>query len=186
MQTLAQVYDIHTEYFDTEEAKEFMQSFNPESEVFGFGLDENKRGEIIIGDLLPGGPAWDSGLLNEGDLLLNFTFEGQKTVNAVGSDIFELEEIIHNEKVKNISITVRKASKEIQIVKLTKQMVLSETEAVRGLVLEKKDKFGYINLPAFYSDYESEEQLGCANDMSQRADKNERRQYQRFDSRPAI
>jgi carboxyl-terminal processing protease len=166
LQTIAHLYDNHSDYFGTEGVLDFIQGLNPENEVFGFNLEENKKGEIVIGNLLPGGPAWNCGMINEGDVLLNFAFEGKKMINVVGGDIYEVDEIFQKEKGKNVSLTLRKQSKEIQTIKLSRETILLDNQTVRGFILEKKEKFGYINLPAFYSDSESEDQLGCANDVA--------------------
>ncbi|MCA0364708.1 MAG: carboxy terminal-processing peptidase [Bacteroidetes bacterium] len=166
LQTIAQIYDPHTEYFENEEVKSFFNSISPENEVFGFSLDENKKGEILITGLFPGGPAWKSGLINEGDLLMSFSFEDGKIINTLGEDLEEIELIMQENKGKIINLTLRKSSKEIVSVSLRKELVLQENETVRGFILNKNGNFGYINLPSFYSDEESDNASGCSNDVA--------------------
>ena len=166
LQTIAKIYDPHTEFFENEEVKDFIDALSPENEIFGFSLDENKKGEILISELFPGGPAWKSGLINEGDLLLSFSFEDGKTINAVGEDFEEINQKIGEEKSKLITLTLRKSTKEIISVSLRKELILQENEIVRGFILEKNGNYGYINLPAFYGDEETENESGCSNDVA--------------------
>lgn len=166
LETVALSYDSHTEYFGYEEVTAFRESMNPKKEIFGFSIDENKDQEIIISGLYPGGPAWNTGLINEGDILLNFKFEGKKSISVSGKKLKDIDELFDNNNSEKLDITIKKATKDIQTVSLSKVMVTVESEAVRGLILEKNDKFGYINLPTFYTDVESDETLGCANDVA--------------------
>lgn len=166
LNTMAQTYDNHTEFFDIKAAENYVNSTNPNDEVFGFSFGQNKKAEVIIGDILPGGPAWNSGLINIGDLVLNITFDNKKSVNVLGNDLMEIETIFEDNETPKISLTLRKSTNEIVKVDLVKEHVVNEEETVRSLILENKANFGYINLPAFYSDNESDNTSGCANNVA--------------------
>ena len=63
-------FDPHTAFFDTKSMELFMESNAAEQYAYGFNLKEEKVGGIKINQLIPGGPAWKSGMINEGDQLL--------------------------------------------------------------------------------------------------------------------
>jgi carboxyl-terminal processing protease len=166
LQSLANLYDQHTEYFGTEDAEDYLNATNPEKEIFGFRFGENKNGEIEISNLVPGSPAWKSGLLNNSDVLVAVQWEGDELIDVIGADETEINELLTEHANKALSLTVRKPSQEIVKVTLNRAMVLQEEESVTSYILEDKTKFGYINLPSFYSNFEYSDGLGCANDVA--------------------
>lgn len=166
LQSIANLYDKHTEYYGIDDALDFIKSGNPQKEIFGFRLNENKNGEIEIINLVPGSAAWKSGLLNKGDVIVALQWEEKEEIDAIGLDEDELNEIISNGQGNTLILTVRKASQEIVKVKLVKSLILQDEQGVRGFLLQNKEKFGYINLPAFYSDFEETDGSGCANDVA--------------------
>jgi carboxyl-terminal processing protease len=166
LQSIANLYDQHTEYFGLSEAQEYENATNPEKEIFGFDFEENKNGEIEIIRLLPGSSAWKSGLLNNGDILLAIQWENEESIDIIGSDEEEVEEVLSGHEKSSLSLTVRKASQEIIHVTLIRAPVIQEDQSVTSYLLDNKDTFGYINLPSFYNNFENMGGLGCANDVA--------------------
>src|SRR5436190_5719392 len=66
LNAIASGFDPHTNYFSQEGKEEFKEALSTEALSFGLGLDENEKGQIVIRDLIPGGPAWKSGDIHEG------------------------------------------------------------------------------------------------------------------------
>ncbi|GAB2634895.1 carboxy terminal-processing peptidase [Emticicia sediminis] len=166
LEAIANLYDKHTEYFGFDDALDFLKSGSTKNEIFGFRIGENKNGEIEILTLVPGSPAWKSGLLNKGDVIVSLQWEGKEVIDVTGVDEDEVKEFLASEHETPLHITVRKASQETVTVKLVRAAIVQDERGARGFILQNKEKFGYINLPAFYSDFEDAEGSGCANDVA--------------------
>jgi carboxyl-terminal processing protease len=167
LQAMAQLYDVHTEYYGINDVEDFIKSGSTRREIFGFRLDENKDGEVELATLSPGSPAWKSGQLNKGDVIVALQWENEEQIDVVGADISEVNEILSGHEDKILHLTVRKASQQNVVVSLKRAIVEQDEQGVRGFILNAKDKkFGYIDLPAFYSDFEDENGSGCANDVA--------------------
>jgi carboxyl-terminal processing protease len=166
LQSIANLYDHHTTYFGLSEAQEYENATKPEKEIFGFAFEENKNGEIEIANLLPGGPAWKSGVLHNGDVMLAIQWENEEIIDVIGTDEEEIDEALSGHEKNSLRLTVRKSSQEIINVTLVRAPVIQEDQTVTSYLLENKDTFGYINLPSFYNDFENMDGLGCANDVA--------------------
>jgi carboxyl-terminal processing protease len=159
-------FDPHTNYFSTEEKEDFKSSLSTESLSFGLDLDENEKGEIIIDKLAPGGPAWKSGDLNEGDELLSLQWEGKEAIEIAGLSLDETYEILDQSMNDRLVLKCRKKDGSTRVVFLRKEKIENEENIVKGFVLKGEKKIGYILLPAFYTQWENESGSSCANDVA--------------------
>lgn len=82
------------------------------------------------------------------------------------SDIDEVEEVLDGVSTATILLTVRTANGSLQTVTLYKQAVKLEENLIKSYILEGAEKIGYISLPDFYTDWNSYNALGCANDVA--------------------
>jgi len=89
MDALATGFDPHTNYFSPQGKQEFQAALSSEALSFGVDLDENEKGQIIVENLTPGGPAWRSGDLNKGDAVISLQWEGKEAVQMNGTTIDE-------------------------------------------------------------------------------------------------
>lgn len=159
-------FDPHTNYFSTEEKEEFKSSLSTEALSFGLDLDENEKGEIVINKLAPGGPAWKSGDLNEGDELLSLQWEGKEAIEIAGLSLDDAYEILDQSVNDRLVLKCRKKDGSTRIVFLRKEKIENEENIVKGFVLKGEKKIGYILLPAFYTEWENESGSSCANDVA--------------------
>lgn len=166
LNAVATGFDPHTNYFSTEEKEEFKSSLSTESLSFGLDLDENEKGEIVIDKLVPGGPAWKSGDLNEGDELLSLQWEGREAIEMAGLGLEEAYEILDQSMNDRLILKFRKKDGSSRIVLLRKEKIENEENIVKGFVLKGEKKIGYILLPAFYTKWENESGSSCANDVA--------------------
>lgn len=166
LNAVATGFDPHTNYFSTEEKEEFKSSLSTESLSFGLDLDENEKGEIVIDKLVPGGPAWKSGDLNEGDELLSLQWEGRKAIEMAGLGLEDAYEILDQSMNDRLVLKFRKKDGSSRIVLLRKEKIENEENIVKGFVLKGEKKIGYILLPAFYTKWENESGSSCANDVA--------------------
>ncbi len=166
LDALATGFDPHTNYFSPEGKQEFQESLSTEALSFGFGMDENEKGQIIIDGLAPGGPAWKSGDLNEGDVLLNLQWEGKEAVEMTGATLEEAYAVLDQTGADRIVVKAQKADGTVKIVLLRKEKIDNEENIVKGFVLKGDKKIGYILLPGFYTEWENESGSSCANDVA--------------------
>ena len=83
------MFDPHTNYFSPQGKQQFQESLSTEALSFGLELDENEKGQIVVDMLTPGGPAWKSGDLNKGDILLSVLWEGKEVADMTGATLEE-------------------------------------------------------------------------------------------------
>jgi carboxyl-terminal processing protease len=166
LNAVATGFDPHTNYFSAEAKEDFKSALSTESLSFGFELDENEKGVIVIDKLIPGGPAWQSGDLNEGDELLSLQWEGKEAIEMSELTVEDAHAILEPAMSDRLVIKFRKKDGTIRTVFLRKEKIGKEENVVKGFVLTGEKKIGYILLPAFYTKWENESGSSCANDVA--------------------
>jgi carboxyl-terminal processing protease len=162
---IAHSFDPHTEYFTSELKEKFFNSLDKEGLSFGVEWTEDQLGRIKIARLNPGGAAWKSNELNQGDELLSISWN-----NGAAKDIllYDLESLYHDfesTEYKLVSITVKKSDGQVRTVSLAKSKIELTDNAIRSYVLSGSSKVGYIMLPGFYGS-DGESTKGCADDVA--------------------
>jgi len=166
LNTVAQRYDPHTNYFSYNEKENFLTSLSAESLSFGVSFSEKENGEVQVERLVPGGPAWKSNELHKGDVLLKIKFPESTATDLSYSDLYEVEEMIASSKSNRMDLTVRKISGSVQNITLIKEKLRDDENLIKSYILNGKNKVGYISLPDFYTDWNTVQALGCANDVA--------------------
>ena len=168
-QVLANCYDPHTDYFPPEEKTAFEALLGNKPLSYGLSLKEDEDGNPRIGRLEPGGPAFQSGGLNEGDKILSVSWDDKSPIDVTNADLRELNGILATEGGSKLTLIVRKADGTVRPVSLYKARLASsdEEDKVKGFILKGPRVVGYIALPAFYKDWENGNGInGCANDVA--------------------
>jgi carboxyl-terminal processing protease len=169
-EVIATYYDPHTNYFSLTTKENFDSELGQKSMLFGFGLDEDESGNVVITRLKPGSPAYQSGQLNEGDKIQSIKWEGKSAIDVSDATVEEVSSIISASNHDKATITVQKADGTKREVELAKAQMEDDPDAdkVKSFLLKGTRTIGYISLPAFYSDWENEENNvnGCANDVA--------------------
>ena len=163
---IATSFDPHTNYFSAGDKDEFQSELSTEGYSFGLEFDENENGNVVIGYLVPGGPAWKSGELNQGDELLQLYWENKEPADVTGVSFEELSEMLEQATKEKLVVKVKKADNSYKTVTLRKEKINNEENIVRSFVLNGEKKIGYILLPGFYTEWENESGSGCANDVA--------------------
>ncbi len=166
LDALATSFDPHTNYFSPEGKEKFQAELSTEELSFGLDLDENDKGQIVIDRLAPGGPAWKSGDLNKGDILLSLQWEGKTTVEMGDATLDDAYEILDQSLNGRLVLKFQKTDGTTKIVLLRKEKIDNEENIVKGFVLKGEKKIGYILLPGFYTEWENETGSSCANDVA--------------------
>ncbi len=166
MNALAETFDPHTNYFSPEGKQQFEESLSTEELSFGLDFTENENGQVIIERLTPGGPAWKSGDLNKGDILLSMVWEGKEVTDMTGATLEEAYNEMEKPIAGKLILKFQKADGTTRMVMLRKEKLENEENIVKGFVLQGEKKIGYILLPAFYTEWENESGSSCANDVA--------------------
>lgn len=166
LNAIAMRHDPHSNFFTQEQNQNFSRSLSSQVESFGFYVDENEDGVIVISYIEPGGAAWLSNEINVGDIFVSARIDGN-LINNENSTIDGIQDKMDNSRDKTVILTLKKQNGLTKVVKLMKQKVNSSDNTVRGYILsENGKKVGYISLPSFYTNMLDQNKPGCANDVA--------------------
>ncbi|MEO1052692.1 MAG: carboxy terminal-processing peptidase [Bacteroidota bacterium] len=165
LNAMAGIYDPHTNYFSFEDLARYLEATSEESKSLGLELFEKDDGNIQIIDLTPGGPAWKSNELHKGDVLLKIITDQGDVYDLTCSGIDEVDRILAS-KGDRIRLTVRNQGGQVKTVTLLKENLDVEENTIESYLLQGARKVGYISLPSFYTDWDSDQAAGCANDVA--------------------
>ncbi|WP_142786601.1 carboxy terminal-processing peptidase [Changchengzhania lutea] len=164
--TIVEEFDPHTYYLAPQGKEVFDQRMSGKLE--GIGARLQKRMDYIkIVELISGGPAWRSNQLEVEDVILKVKQENEEyPVDIVGMRINDAIKYIKGPKGTNVTLTIKKVDGSIKDVTITRDIVeLMETYAKSSVVEKNNQKFGVINLPAFYVDFEDYKNVNAAQDV---------------------
>lgn len=167
LQSMAGVFDPHSTYFSTADYGEFVSSLSGEDYFFGFTIDEDGKGNVVISGLAPGGAAWRSGALHVSDLILAVRWQHEDRIDVSGMNIDDVNEILDGGRSEILEITVRSVDGSEKRVTLRKEKLASEQNVVQSFILRGDINAGYIYLPDFYTQWDDEQEgARCANDVA--------------------
>ncbi len=163
---ITQEFDPHTTYFAPEDKEVFNQGMSGKLEGIGARL-QKRMDNIKIVELISGGPAWRGKELEVGDIIQKVRQEDEKeAVSIIGMRIDDAIKLIKGPKGTNVYLTVKKVDGTIEVIKITRDIVeLEETHAKSSIVTKNDKRFGVINLPKFYADFEDYQKLNAASDV---------------------
>lgn len=165
--TMTIQFDPHTNYFAPKDKKRFDISMAGKLE--GIGARLQKRDDYTrVAELISGGPAWRGGELEVGDLILKVGQGDEPAVDIVGMRLDDAIEFIKGKKGTEVKLTVKKIDGSIAVISIIRDIVeLEETFVKSSLVEVDNRKFGVINLPKFYIDFNERNFRNSATDMEQ-------------------
>lgn len=166
LNAIALRHDPHSNYFNKEQNKEFSKQLSAKVESFGLYLEDDDDGNITVAYIEPGGAAWMSNEVNEGDLFVSLRTD-MNTYTNEGNTADDIQEKLDNGNDNKATLVLKKKNGQQKTVKLVKQKTGSVDNSVKGYVLQgAAGKTGYISLPSFYTDMEEATMPGCANDVA--------------------
>ena len=163
---IASVFDPHTSYFSNNEKQGFQNQLSREDFSFGLYFEEDDKGDVVISHLVPGGPAWVSNKLNDGDIILAFKTKDDKKIELKCETILALNELFYSSEENEIELTIQKQNGDIFTISLIKEKQLVEENLLHSYVLQGNKRIGYISLPGFYMEWDNNNVNGCANDFA--------------------
>lgn len=163
---IAETFDPHTTYFDPNVKKQFDISMAGKLEGIGARL-QKKNDYTRVDELISGGPAWKSGELEVGDIILKVAQGNQEPIDIVGMRLDHAIEFIKGKKGTEVRLTVKKIDGTIKIISIIRDIVELEETFVKSSILKKDGRtFGVINLPKFYIDFDEKNFRNSTTDMA--------------------
>ena len=158
-------FDPHTNYFSVNSKSNFVSSLSKEKLSLGFLVSLNEKNQIIIDEIDTNGPAFKNGKLKKGDQIISIANE-QETLKVTCASLEEIGDLIVSDANKIITFTIKRKGEKNFSVTLEKEVLKDEQNSVYSYLVEDKNKIGYIKIPSFYTNFESKDNNGCANDVA--------------------
>ena len=164
--TIVEEFDPHTLYFPPEEKEQFDVRMSGRFEGIGARLQKQSEGAKIV-EIISGGPVWRDQRLDVGDEILKVGQEGESPVNIIGMRLSDAIKLIKGPKGTVVDLTVRKVDGTVEVVSLTRDVVeLEESFAKSAMIIKEDQKYGLINLPQFYVDFDDYNERNAASDVA--------------------
>ena len=165
---IVEEFDPHTFYFAPEDKDRFDQQMSGKLEGIGARLSKKMDNTKIV-ELISGGPAWRGKELEVGDIIQKVRQENEEqAVNIVGMRLDDAIKLIKGPKGTIVNLTIKKVDGTIEVISITRDVVeLEETYAKSSIVKNNDKRFGVINLPKFYVDFEDYKKRNAASDIKQ-------------------
>jgi carboxyl-terminal processing protease len=163
--TIAAAFDPHTYYFSPKMKSRF--DINMSGKLEGIGARLQKKGDYTkIVAVISGGPAWRQGELEVGDVILKVAQGDKEPLDIVGMRLDDAIEFIKGKKGTEVRLTVKKIDGSKKIISIIRDVVeLEETFAKTSTVDFDGKKYGLINLPGFYIDFNERNARNSTSDM---------------------
>ena len=166
LNAIAKSYDPHSSYFNNNQKKTFDLFVSRESKTFGFFLEDDDNGDLMVSELSPGGPAWKSNLIHENDLLIGITWKNKTTYDMTCATSDGINHVLNTTSNQTATFKFKKPDGSIFTIELNKEILRIDENTIKSFVIEGTKKVGYINIPSFYADDEGQYAKGCANDVA--------------------
>ena len=165
---IVEEFDPHTNYFAPEDKENFNQQMSGKLEGIGARLSKRMDNTKIV-ELISGGPAWRGNELEVGDIIMKVRQEDEEEpVNIVGMRLDDAIKLIKGPKGTTVILTVKKVDGTIEDISITRDVVeIEETYAKSSIVEKNNRRFGVIDLPKFYVDFEDYKSRNAASDIKQ-------------------
>ncbi len=159
-------FDPHSNYFSDDAKSSFISSLSPERLSLGIDVKLSENDEIIIEDIIPGGPAALHEVLEKGDIITKVSNNKNQEYEVSCSSLNTIGELIFSDINKQINLTVRKKNGNTATVLIKKKKMKPKSTQVYSYVVGDENKFGYIKIPSFYTDFDGRSNKGCSDDVS--------------------
>ncbi|WP_298898588.1 carboxy terminal-processing peptidase [uncultured Psychroserpens sp.] len=163
---IVEEFDPHTFYFAPEDKDRFDVAMSGNFEGIGARL-QKKMDAILVNEIISGGPAWRQNELEVGDQILKVRQEDEEEgINIVGMRLDDAIKFIKGPKGTDVTLTLKKVDGTVEDITIKRDIVeLEETYAKSSTVIKDGKKFGVINLPKFYVDFEDYKKRNAASDI---------------------
>lgn len=169
--TIVDEFDPHTFYFAPDDKEKFDIGMSGKFEGIGARLQKKPEGARIM-EIISGGPVWKEQSLEVGDEILKVGQDGEEPIDIVGMRLDDAIKLIKGPKGTVVDLTVRRVDGTIEEVSITRDVVLLEESYAKSATVEREDhKYGLINLPKFYVDFEDYTERNAATDVAKEVER---------------
>ncbi|MGQ7947410.1 S41 family peptidase [Flavobacterium sp. WC2509] len=158
-------FDPHTNYFSNDTKSSFISTLSKEKLSLGLEVSLNKKNEIIITEIDPNGPAFKTSKIKQGDQIIAIS-NNKETLEVSCASLESIATLMTSELNTNLTLTIKNNSGKIFKVSIEKQVLKDDENTVYSFIVNKDIKVGYIKIPSFYSDFEDDNNKGCAQDVA--------------------
>ena len=166
LNSIVAAFGPHTTYMPPNIKESFDQDMSGKLE--GIGARLQKKGIYThIVELVSGGPAWKQGELEDGDIILKVAQENEEPLDIVGMRLDDAIKFIKGPKDTKVLLTVKKKiDGTTKVITITRDIVQLDETFVKSSVVEKDGKkYGVIDLPKFYINFDDRNFRDSAKDM---------------------
>lgn len=160
-----QYHDPHSLFFNGSDKQAFERSVATNQETFGIETTKTKKGEVVISYITPGSPAFKNGKIETNDIVKSLT-SNEVVLETLCVSNKDITDFMNHENHHTITFKIKKKNGTIHHIKLTRKSTKIEDNTINSFILSNKRDLGYINIPSFYTDLESPNGFGVANDIA--------------------
>ncbi len=169
--TIVDEFDPHTFYFAPDDKEKFDMNMSGKFEGIGARLQKKPEGAKVV-EVISGGPVWRDQRLEVGDQILKVGQAGEAPINIVGMRLDDAIKLIKGPQGTVVDLTVRKVDGSMETISLTRDVVeLEESFAKSANIIKGNAKFGLINLPKFYVDFDDYSERNAATDVAKEVER---------------
>jgi carboxyl-terminal processing protease len=172
--SITHVLDPHTDYFNPKEKEDF--DINMSGRLEGIGARLQTDGDYTkVVEIIPGGPAWKQKELEPGDLISAVRQEDAEEIeDLTGMRIDDVVKRIRGKKGTEVTLTVIKKDGTEELITIERDEVIIDEGFAKSLMIEHESvqpQIGYIYLPRFYSNFNSEDGPKASRDIKNQLEK---------------
>jgi len=158
--------DPHTEFFPPVDKRYFDEQMS--GRFFGIGASlVYDEGNIKINTLIAGSPAWKSGEVQVGDIILKVGQGKEEPTELTGFVVEDAVKLIRGKKGTDVKLTLKKQDGSVKVVTLVRdEIVQDESFAKSAIINNGSSRLGYIYLPEFYADFDRPNGARCYIDVA--------------------
>jgi len=158
--------DPHTSFFMPVDKREWNENITGKFYGIGAFIGE-ENGNVKISSVSQGGPAWKTGAVNGGDIILKVAQGDAEPVDVLGYESTDVIKLIRGDKGTTVKLTLKKADGSVKTVPIVREeLKLEETFAKSSVITKNGKKMGYIYLPKFYTNYDGNDGASCSKDVA--------------------
>ncbi|TAG30463.1 MAG: PDZ domain-containing protein [Sphingobacteriia bacterium] len=168
---ITNLMDPHTDYFPPAEKRSFDEKMSNQFYGIGAQLQQDDNG-IKIASLVSGGPAWKSGAIVVGDIIIKVAQGNEAAVDVSGYATEDAVKLIRGNKGTTVKLTFKKQDGTTTTVTMIREKIEQDEGLARSaIVMRGTDKIGYIALPDFYANFEDKNGFRCSDDIAKEVTK---------------
>ncbi len=154
LEALAHAYDPHSDYFSAPHAQDF--SIDMSLSLFGIGAQlQEDYGFCTIKELIPGGPAAKSKLLNPEDRIIAVAQGSKPPVDVVDMDLEKVVQLIRGPKNTEVRLTISPVTDRgsRHVISLVRDEIKLDNMESKAQLIEYPNghRLGVLEVPSFYA-----------------------------------